>query len=213
MRKCQFNVNEIVCPNKQNYMASNPINKKDVKRKKVNGVYVYEKFYLIDFLNIQEDSYVISSFGRIFSLIKNIELKTVSNSSRNNYKTIMLKTKNGRSRNFSVSRLVARAFIPKTDTDRKLNRKYVHHKNWDNDYNYYWNLEWKSYTEINVMSFVQRTKDIEESDLAKYVCILLQKGCPMVDIYETLYRLISKDKISKIKRREIYTHISKKYKF
>ena len=67
-----------------NYLSSNPINKSDVKRKKLNGNFIYEKFYLIDFLGIKSDSYVISSFGRVFSLITNKELKVQKSKSRNN---------------------------------------------------------------------------------------------------------------------------------
>ena len=213
MHKCKFNVNKIVCPNKKNYMIENPINSKDVKRKKVNGEYVYEKFYLIDFLDIKENSYVISSFGRIFSLIKNKEMKPITNASRNNYKTIMLSTKDSKSKKYSLSRLVARAFVLKSPTDNKLNRKYVHHKNWDNDYNYYWNLEWRTNYEIRIMSRIQKMKDIDEDKIVKFVCILLEKGNSINDIYEIVYRLISKDKITKIKNRIICNYISYKYKF
>ena len=67
-----FNFKEEVIPNKSNFFITNPINKKDVKRKKINGKYVYETFYLIDFLDIKDDTYIISSFGKLFSFNANV---------------------------------------------------------------------------------------------------------------------------------------------
>ena len=199
--------------NDDNYSSVNPIDKNNVRRKKINGNYIYEKFYLIDFLDIKENSYVISSFGRIFSLITSQELTPSFSPKRNNYKTITLLDNNGNRRKFPLSVLIARAFIPKTISDKKMNRIYVHHKNWDNDYNYYWNLEWRSPSEILLMSQVQNNKDTEESDIVKVVCKLLQNGETIVDIFDIIEGKLSKDKISKIKSRKIYTEISDKYAF
>ena len=132
-----FNFKKDIVLNEVNYSFANPINKNDVKRKKINGNYIYEQFYLIDFFDIRDESYIISSFGRIFSLITKQEIKGHKNPKRNNYSTIMLRCNNREERNFPIHTLVARAFIPKTASDKRLKRVYVHHKNWDNDYNYY----------------------------------------------------------------------------
>lgn len=198
--------------NEQNYSSVNPLTKNDIKRKKINGKYVYERFYLIDFYGVKEDTYYISSFGRIFSLITNKELKGHSDTSKNNYKTVELLASNGKKKNFPLHCLVAAAFIPKTASDKKMNRVYVHHKNWDNDYNYYWNLEWRNPMEIMMISKVNE-KDIEEEDIAKVVCKLLEKGNTIVDIFNIISGKMSKDKISKIKNRKLYTNISLDYKF
>lgn len=213
MHKCNVNLNKEVNPTKANYLPDNPINPKDVKRKKVNGEYVYERFYLIDFLDIRENAYVVSSFGRMFSLIKNKELKVTSNPSRNNYNTIQLRTKNGKHKKYAIHRLVARAFIPKSIADKRMNRKYVHHKNWDNDYNYYWNLEWRSQVELRIIGKVYKNPDLEEADVVKQVCVLLEKGTTINDIHNMLGKFISKDKISRIKSRRLYNFISCNYKF
>lgn len=202
-----------VITNEKNFLASNPINKKDVKRKKINGTYVYERFYLIDFLNIKEDYYVISSFGRVFSLYLNKELKCHIDKSMNNYKTVFLLTNDEERHKFFVHRLVALAFKPRTISDKKNNRIYVHHDNWDNEYNYTWNLRWISPLELSVIKKIQLKDDIEEAELIRVVCKLLEAKETISDIFELVDRKISKDKISKIKNRIIYTNISCDYKF
>lgn len=211
--KCRNNFNKEIQLNNKNYLLDNPIKKSDVKRKKISGKYEYEKFYLIDFLDIKDNSYVISSFGRIFSLISNRELKPNKEIKRNNYSCIILKCNDGTSCKFPVHTLVARAFIPKTASDKKQNRVYVHHKNWDNDYNYYWNLEWRSPMEIIMIGRIQNSKEIEEEDVVKVVCKLLEANNTIVDIFDIIKGKLSKDKISKIKNKAIYTHISSDYRF
>ena len=207
----KFNFKVDMEMNSKNYSSVNPINKTNVKRKKINGKYVYERFYLIDFLNIKKDSYVISSFGRIFSLISNKELIPCTDPKKNNYKTVILMNNDGSQTKHPLHRLVARAFVEKTVSDKRMNRLYVHHKNWDNDYNYYWNLEWRSQMEIKAMEKLQSKKDISEEDIAKVVCKLLERKETIVDIFEIINGKMSKDKISKIKNGLIYKDISCKY--
>ncbi len=209
----QRNFNKDITLNNENFLSSNPINKADVKRKKISGKYVYEKFYMIDFLNIKKNSYVVSSFGRVFSLRTNKEIFGYPDKAKNNYNIVYLMCEDGKGHKFPRHRLVARAFIPKTQADKRMNRWYVHHKNWDNDYNYYWNLEWRSPLEIVMIGKVQKNKEIEEEDIAKVVCSLLESGETIVDIFEMLDGKISKDKISKIKNKYIYKEISDKYDF
>ena len=209
----QSNFRKDVTLNNANFLSSNPINKSDVKRKKINGKYVYEKFYMIDFLDIKKNAYIVSSFGRVFSLLTNQEIYGTSNARKNNYNSVYLMTENGKVRKVAKHRLVARAFIPKTASDKKMNRIYVHHKNWDNDYNYYWNLEWRSPLEIIMIGRVQKNKEVEEEDIVKAVCSLLENKETIVDIFDMLDGKISKDKISKIKNKAIYTEISENYEF
>ena len=125
----------------------------------------------------------------------------------------MLCDNNGKSRKFSIAHLVARAFIPRTASDKKQERFYAHHKNWDVTYNYYWNLEWRSSGEIALMGHLQETKDITDQEVAVYVCKLLEKGTTIGDTYEMIGRRLSKDKISKIKNRVLYASISADYEF
>lgn len=207
------NYNKDITLNNSNFLSSNPINKSDVKRKKISGKYVYEKFYMIDFLNIKKNAYAVSSFGRVFSLLTNQEIYGTSDKTKNNYTTVYLMSEEGKVLKLAKHRLVARAFIPKTASDKRMNRIYVHHKNWDNDYNYYWNLEWRSPLEIIMIGRVQKNKEVEEEDIVKAVCSLLEHNETIVDIFDMMDGKISKDKISKIKKRQIYTEISENYDF
>ena len=195
-----FNFKEEVILNESNFFTANPIDKKDVQRRKINGRYIYEKFYLIDFLDIKDNSYVISSFGRIFSLALNKELKATVDSANNNYTAIMLRTNSGKDRKFPIHHLVARAFIKKTTQDKKMNRVYIHHKNWDNEYNYYWNLEWRSPMEIIMIGRAEDNLGNEE-EIIKIVDALIEKDETIGDIFDIIGGQLSKFKIIKIKNR------------
>ena len=207
----KYNFKKEIELNDKNYSSINPINKSNVKRKKINGKYIYERFYLIDFLDIKENSYVISSFGRIFSLISNKELIPYTEHKKNNYKIVILMNNDGSQTKYPLHRLVARAFVEKTVSDKKMNRFYIHHKNWDNEYNYFWNLEWRSSMEIKMMEKIQSKKELSEEDIAKVVCKLLERKETIADIFEIINGKMSKDKISKIKNGLIYKDISCKY--
>lgn len=191
----------------------NPINRANVKRKKINGQWVYERFYPINFFGIKENSYVISSFGRVFSLIKNKELKPNVDTKRNNYTCVTLCMENGKGKKFPIHALVAAAFIPRSNSDIRLNRTSVHHKNWDNDYNYFWNLEYRSPMEIVYMGRIQDNKDLEDDEIIKIICKLLELKIPIVEIFDIIDRRMSKDTISKIKNKKIFTFISDDYNF
>lgn len=209
----RYNFKEDIKINKKNYRSINPVSKQDIRRKKINGRYIYEEFYLIDFFGIRQNSYIISSFGRVFSLISNRELKPSVTKKRNNYMTIQLSCENGKPRRFPVHTLVAAAFIPKIKSDKELNRVYVHHKNWDNEYNYFWNLEWRSPLEIMLIGRMQTNKDITHEEIVKIVCMLLEKNTSLCEIWHIIQGNISMNKLKKIRSREIYTDISRNYHF
>ena len=118
--------------------------------------------------------------------------------SRNNFKSVTLKCNNGKDCKFAIHRLVAYAFIPRTVTDKKLNRDYIHHKNYDNEYNYYWNLEWVSRFELDAINKINNGIEDEE-ELVKIVCHLLEYGETVGDIFRIINGKLSKFAITKIK--------------
>ena len=194
----------------ENFFETNPVIIDDVQRVKINGKYIYEKFYLIDFFNIKDTSYVISSFGRIFSLLTNCELKPYTYES-NDYTVISLRGNDGKKHKFPLHSLVARAFVPKNSDDERLNRSFTHHKDWDNENNYYWNLEWRSPYEIIILTKLQ--EDLDNDTLVDIVCKLLEKKESVDDVFAILDGKMSKHKIWAIKRRIIYKSISENYNF
>ena len=130
-------------PNPQNYYMYNPINPNDQLWWGVG--YPYEIFYKIDFFNIKKDSYIISSYGRIFSLNTMKETSPITHN--NGYLNIVLVMEKGygdlnNRKAFKIHKLVAMAFIVKTEEDYALNRDIPNHKNLIRNDNHVWNLEW-----------------------------------------------------------------------
>ena len=86
-----------------------------------------------------EGLYQVSNFGKIKSLRRNIIMKTQKRGSRENnkYETVQLCSKNQKAKNFSIHRLVAKAFLPNPN-----NLKEVNHKDENKMNNNLDNLEW-----------------------------------------------------------------------
>lgn len=119
-----------------------------------------ECFRVIDFYNIKENMYIISSYGRIFSMHTGRELQPSIN---NEYKRLELMTIHGYKLNFLIHRLVAMAFIPKTEEDIRLNRDIVNHKNCVKVCNYVWNLEWTTSHENTLHALDNGMMDLKVS--------------------------------------------------
>lgn len=124
--------------NQNNYIFENPIPGGNVLH--YGAGYDPEVFYLIDFYNIADDTYYISSYGRVFNIVTMKERKPVK--SNTNYYDVQLKLNDGTDKQFRVHRLVAMAFIPRTHEDIVNGRDFVNHKNLQKTFNYYGNLEW-----------------------------------------------------------------------
>ena len=113
--------------------------------------YPAEEFSYISMEDIKPESYFITSYGRVFTVYGKELFPDYYNSIRENnvYMRIELGcTTYYKRRKFFIHRLVAYAFIPRTDEDIKLNRDCVNHKfNKDGRCNYVWNLEWCNISE------------------------------------------------------------------
>lgn len=106
----------------------------------INGYTPMELFALVVMENIKTNMYVVSSYGRVFSLNTKRELK--QQTSDRSYRRVMLMNENNESQPVPVHRLVATMFIPKTQEDIYLGRIYVNHKDLTPNNNCIWNLEW-----------------------------------------------------------------------
>ena len=106
-----------------------------------------EEFRYIFFEDIIPFRYFITSYGRVFT-IDGRELFPKYDYAHNDklqkvYMRIELSCENKIRRKFYIHRLVANAFIPKTQEDIEKGRDIVNHKiNMDGRCNYAWNLEW-----------------------------------------------------------------------
>lgn len=110
-----------------------------------------EEFAYISMEDITENKYMITSYGRVFTIYGKELFPDYYISVRedNVYMRIELScTTYIKRRKFFIHRLVANAFIPKTIEDIELKRNCVNHKfNKDGRCNYVWNLEWCNISE------------------------------------------------------------------
>ena len=122
-----------------------------------------EDFKIIDFLDIKRNKYFISTYGRVFTIYGK-ELKQEESHINKNviYYRVLLQCdkdlSNGvNEKRYLVHRLVAFAFIPKTEDDIVKNRNFVNHKyNTDGRCNFVWNLEWVTNSE-NILQSIYAT--------------------------------------------------------
>lgn len=113
--------------------------------------YPLEEFKYIEIEDVAPEKYLITSYGRVFTsygkeLFPDYFLSVKED---NVYMRIELScTTYIKRRKFFIHRLVANAFIPRTDEDIRLGRDCVNHKfNKDGRCNYAWNLEWCNISE------------------------------------------------------------------
>ena len=113
--------------------------------------YPREIFKFIDFEDVEKFKYFITSYGRIFTNYgRELFPEPYKPPKQNNiYLRIELScTSYLKRRKIFVHRLVANAFIPKSNEDILLGRDLVNHKfNMDGRCNFAWNLEWANDSE------------------------------------------------------------------
>lgn len=87
------------------------------------------------------DGYMISNYGRVYSMKKKKLIKYGTRGSGCGYYQVGL-TKDGKTYQKSIHRLVATHFIPNPE-----NKKTVNHKDTNRKNNLVWNLEWSTQKE------------------------------------------------------------------
>lgn len=93
----------------------------------------------VDVFDIKRGLYMISNYGRLYSLATMRELCYLP---ANGYIHVALQCANGTRKTYSIHRIVAYTFIPKTQEDYELERDYINHKNLIRNCNFTWNLEY-----------------------------------------------------------------------
>ena len=136
----------------------------------VNGE--YERFYIIDFFNITPNAYVISSFGRIFSFFTNREI--YSSIVSPGYSKIQLSNIDNKKESYPVHRLVAMAFIPRTEEDDTLYRMCINHIDSNGTNNDYRNLEWCTQRENMIDRNIKMDNNYNTIEDIIRVCRLLE---------------------------------------
>lgn len=94
--------------------------------------------------NIKEGVYFVSTYGRVFSLLRNKFLKEVE--TENGYFRVFLVSNDGSRRYHLLHRIVYMAFYPIIDAHLYQ----VNHKDGIKSHNWFWNLEWMTCSENRI---------------------------------------------------------------
>ena len=190
---------------------------------------------------IKENMYAISTFGRVFNIRTGREKSQFQDD--NSYHQVTLQKENSNEKKCRVHRLVAGAFIPKTEEDIELGRDQVNHKNLDPTKNYVKNLEWVTNQENTIHGIENGAKKMimlckpidnhwndptctndENNGMARISNDQVHRICQLLEEGELSYKEICKDIglegnandrfiVSTIKRRVRHKAISSQYNF
>ena len=145
------------------------------------------------------DKYYISSLGRVKAM-RNLTIQALG-TNPNGYFTARLSHKNAQKISTRVHRLVAQAFIPKTEEDIRLGRNCINHKDCNRINNRVENLEWCTIQENARYARIMNSykNEIVNHDLAFAVRSDYLQGMYLVDIAkkycipkDTTYNLLFK---------------------
>ena len=90
------------------------------------------------------------------------------------YKTVRLTCEDPKtSKRFTLHRLLAQHFIPKTPSDIRHERIYVHFKDYDHQNVSLDNLEWVNRIELQIKNNIRDNKPATKEDYYPYICMLI----------------------------------------
>lgn len=173
----------------------------------------YAKIINLDW--VEDDMYYIYPNGNVYTVNENRLITTSING--NGYSYISLKTNdtiNCSYKSISVHRLLASQFIIRTDEDIRMNRTFVHFKDFDKTNISISNLEWLNSFELNIKTFSRYNDDCDVRECLGLICRCLEHGyapkqiCNLLGLDSRSGRMIGR-----IYKRQIYSDMTKKYKF
>lgn len=186
----------------------NPINKND-QLKDGNNI---EKFIILDSEDIQKNTYMISSFGRLFNLNTKLELLMTKRPS--GYIVANIKSSNGLYKNIYPHRVILNLFKPKTKEDIKNNKNYILFIDGDKTNMRVDNMEWvslktiRSLANYTIETNKRCTLTIEQVHM---ICSYLEKGYRINKILELLPFKTTYNIISNIIHKRAWLNISSLY--
>lgn len=186
-----------------------------------------EIFVPVIYEDVKPNHYLISNYGNVYSIKRNIILKQHARDNTGHL-GLTLRTINEIGRAVQIHRLVATAFIPKTVNDIELGRDFVNHKDGIGWNNYYKNLEWC--TNLENIQHAHRTgltkpfggkykgEDAHSARLnneqVHIICKILEQGGSYDDCCNTIGLEINYNNrklIGRIKTRKAWIEISSLY--
>lgn len=175
---------------------------------------VYAKTIKLDW--VPEGMYIIYSNGEVYVKDTNRLVSTSING--NGYLYISLRSTLNNSnhpyKSISVHRLLATQFIERTEEDIRMNRSYVHFKDFDRENVAVDNLEWLNAFELNMKIYSRYNDDCDVRECLQSICKCLEKGyspkdvCDLVGLNRRASALVGK-----IYKRQIFTDMTRRYKF
>lgn len=165
--------------------------------------------------------YLISNYGRVYNIDTKIMVVDYDGwkSKVAPYKSVSLYY-NGKLIKYLKHRLVALAFIPKTDEDIKKGREFVNHIDGDPSHNFVWNLEWVNASE-NMLHAARtglwklphgenRSTAKWSNDEIRFICSMMVDGHKATYIYHALMDVLKDPERVQYERvRTLYKHIKK----
>lgn len=187
-------------------LKCNPINKND--QLIINGE--LELFYLIDFEDIRENAYYITSFGRVISRFTGEELTQFEDD--NGFKTVNMRTKINKSKVVLVHKLLSKAFIEKTEEDIEKDRNYIMFLDNDKSNISIFNLKWVTLKELRYSRRKAGNTKVSVEDVHS-ICKLLEQGYSISECASILShnKNISKPIIYTIASKRSWVFISDSY--
>lgn len=165
--------------------------------------------------------YLISTYGRVYNIESKIILADYDSWKSNvaPYKTVSLYY-DGKIFKYLKHRLVALAFIPKTEEDIEKGREFVNHIDGNPSHNFVWNLEWVTGSE-NMLHAVRtglwklphgedRSTAKWSNDEIRFICSMMAEGHKATYIYHALMDILKDPERVQYERvRTLYKHIKK----
>lgn len=188
-------------------LRKNPLGVEAMTFKNQKDKFEVEKFYWLEMEDVVPDRYVISTCGRVFDMENEREVKIQYYKS---FARVCMRTVEGKTKAFSLNRVVAFCFVKKSHKDMLYGRDAIHVLNWKEDDHKYTNLEWVNNIELGILTDWHKGKQTSD-DKIRYICRMIQSGYTSAEIIDFLPFPICKAEIINIKTRATHTDISRHY--
>lgn len=193
---------------KKKFLKHNPIDRNDQIRTDNN----IELFYILDFDNIKENTYMISSYGRLFNLTTRKELMMTKR--HTGYMVANVRDINNKVKNIYPHRIIAKLFIPKTKDDIEKDRNYILFIDGDKTNIRIDNMRWSSLKTIrHLVNYGKEGNKLCKITIEQVhiICGYLEQGMSISQIKDILPFNVSRSIISNIAYKSSWVNISSLY--
>jgi len=133
--------------------------------------------------DIMPGRYGISPLGKIIDKKSNTIIEI---SYRNRIGRVALYSNKGKIKEYSLNRLVAITFLPKTEKDIQYNRNLVHVRDWNNMNHTVENLQWSNPAEVFIYTNFYKYDRKDRDDEKIYIKMLIRRNYDFDDILDVI---------------------------